>query len=99
MNNMPQKKLEQVIYYDAYIVTEPGLTKLKLYDVISEDEYQEALTEFSDGAFHVGIGADGVRGVIANLDMGDERTRLRQELSETKIRSKTQRNYQASEIG
>ena len=34
LNNMPQKKLEQVIYYDAYIVTEPGLTKLKLYDVI-----------------------------------------------------------------
>lgn len=88
LNNMPQKKLEQVIYYDAYIVTEPGLTKLKLYDVISEDEYQEALTEFSDGAFHVGIGADGVRGVIANLDMGDERTRLRQELSETKSEAK-----------
>ncbi|MCL2749103.1 MAG: DNA-directed RNA polymerase subunit beta' [Alphaproteobacteria bacterium] len=88
LNNMPQKKLEQVIYYDAYIVTEPGLTKLKLFDVISEDEFQAALEEFGDGAFHVGIGADGVRAVIANMDMGDERTRLRQELSETKSEAK-----------
>ncbi len=88
LNNMPQKKLEQVIYYDAYVVTEPGLTKLKLYDVISEDAYQEALTEFGEGSFHVGIGADGVRSVIANLDMGDERTRLRAELADTKSEAK-----------
>ena len=88
LNNMPQKKLEQVIYYDAYIVTEPGLTPLKLYDVISEEEYQSALEEFGADAFHVGIGADGVRQVIANLDMGDVRTRLRQELSETKSEAK-----------
>ena len=88
LNNMPQKKLEQVIYYDAYIVIEPGLTNLKLYDVISEDDYQNALTEFGEGAFTVGIGADGVRSVISNLDMGDERTRLRAELADTKSEAK-----------
>ncbi|MCL2017182.1 MAG: DNA-directed RNA polymerase subunit beta' [Alphaproteobacteria bacterium] len=88
LNNLPQKKLEQVIYYDAYIVTEPGLTSLKLYDVISEDEYQAALEEFGADAFRVGIGADGVRDVISGLDIGDERTRLRAELSETKSESK-----------
>ncbi|MCL1902520.1 MAG: DNA-directed RNA polymerase subunit beta', partial [Alphaproteobacteria bacterium] len=88
LNNLPQKKLEQVIYYDAYIVTEPGLTNLKLYDVISEDEYQNALEEFGADAFRVGIGAEGVRDVIANMDMGDERTRLRAELSETKSEAK-----------
>ncbi|MDR1206839.1 MAG: DNA-directed RNA polymerase subunit beta' [Rickettsiales bacterium] len=88
LNNMPQKKLEQVIYYDAYIVTEPGLTNLKLYDVISEDEFQNALEEFGADAFRVGIGAEGVRDVISNMDMGDERTRLRVELSETKSETK-----------
>ena len=84
LNNLPQKKLEQVISYDAYIVTEPGLTSLKQYDVISEDEYQAAVEEFGEDSFHVGIGAEGVRSIIANLDMGDERTRLRAELAETK---------------
>jgi len=88
LNNLPQKKLEQVIYYDAYIVTEPGLTSLKMYDVISEDEYQAAVEEFGADAFHVGIGAEGVRNIIANLDMGDERRRLRAELAETKSEAK-----------
>ncbi len=88
LNNLPQKKLEQVISYDAYIVIEPGLTSLKQYDVISEDEYQKAVEEFGADAFHVGIGAEGVRSIIANLDMGDERTRLRAELAETKSDSK-----------
>ncbi|MDR1360836.1 MAG: DNA-directed RNA polymerase subunit beta' [Rickettsiales bacterium] len=88
LNNLPQKKLEQVIYYDAYIVTEPGLTNLKLYDVISDDEYQAALIEFGADAFHVGIGAEGIRNVIANMDMGDDRTRLRAELAETKSEAK-----------
>ena len=88
LNNLPQKKLEQVISYDAYIVTEPGLTSLKQYDVISEDEYQAAIEEFGEDSFHVGIGAEGIREIIAGLDMGDERTRLRAELAETKSEAK-----------
>ncbi|MBQ2845407.1 MAG: DNA-directed RNA polymerase subunit beta' [Alphaproteobacteria bacterium] len=88
LNNLPQKKLEQVVSYDAYIVIEPGLTNLKQYDVISEDEYQAAVEEFGADAFRVGIGAEGIRSIIANLDMGDERTRLRAELSETKSETK-----------
>ncbi|MBS7386854.1 MAG: DNA-directed RNA polymerase subunit beta', partial [Alphaproteobacteria bacterium] len=88
LNNLPQKKLEQVISYDAYIVIEPGLTNLKQYDVISEDEYQSAVEEFGADAFRVGIGAEGVREIIAGLDMGDERTRLRAELADTKSEAK-----------
>lgn len=88
LNNLPQKKLEQVISYDAYIVTEPGLTSLKQYDIISEDEYNAAKESFGEGSFEVGIGAEGIRSIIANLDMGDERTRLRAELTETKSESK-----------
>ena len=88
LNNLSQKKLEQVVSYDAYIVIEPGLTNLKQYDVISEDEYRAAVEEFGPDAFRVGIGAEGVRNIIANLDMGDERTRLRAELAETKSEAK-----------
>ncbi len=88
LNNLPQKKLEQVISYDAYIVIEPGLSNLKQYDVISEDEYQAAVEEFGADAFRVGIGAEGVREIISGLDMGDERTRLRAELNETNSETK-----------
>lgn len=88
LNNLPQKKLDQVISYDAHIVIEPGLTNLKLYDVISEDEYQAAVEEYGADAFRAGIGAEGIKSIIANLDMGDERTRLRAELAETKSETK-----------
>ncbi len=88
LDNLPQKKLEQVISYDAYIVTEPALTSLKKYQVISEDEYQNAVEEFGEDAFHVGIGAEGIREIISKLDMGDERTRLRELLNETKSDAK-----------
>ena len=88
LNNLPQKKLEQVISYDAYIVIEPGLTSLKQYDVISEDEYQAAVEEFGADAFKVGIGAEGIREIIAGMDMGEERTRLRAELKDVKSETK-----------
>jgi DNA-directed RNA polymerase subunit beta' len=88
LNNLSQKKLEQVIYYDAYIVIEPGLTDLKLYDVISEDAYQTALKDFGADAFRVGIGADGIRDIISGMDLGAERTRLRSDLAETKSETK-----------
>ena len=88
LNNLPQKKLEQVISYDAYIVIEPGLTNLKQYDVISEDDYQKAVEDFGEDAFRVGIGAEGIRSIIAGLDMGDERTRLRAELADVKSETK-----------
>ena len=61
LNGLSQKKLDQVISYDAYIVIEPGLTNLKLYDVISEDEYRAAVEEYGPDAFRVGIGAEGDR--------------------------------------
>lgn len=88
LDNLPQKKLESVIYYDAYIVTEPGLTSLKMYDIISEEQYQDALVEFGEDNFHVGIGAEGIRKIISTMDMGDERKRLRSELAETKSETK-----------
>ncbi len=88
LNNLPQKKLELVVYYDAYIVIEPGLTNLKLYDVINEDEYQAAVDEFGADSFRVGIGAEGIRTIISELDMADEKIRLKNELSETKSEAK-----------
>ncbi|MDR2685636.1 MAG: DNA-directed RNA polymerase subunit beta' [Rickettsiales bacterium] len=93
LNNMPQKKLEQVVAYDNYIVSEPGLTDLKLYDVISEEEYNSKVEEFGADSFRVGIGAEGIRNIIASLDLTEERARLRTELAEVKSDMK-KRNLQ-----
>ncbi len=84
LNNMPQKKLEQVVYFDSYIVSEPGLTSLKLYDVISEDDYYRALEEFGPDSFRAEMGAEGIRNIINSLDLADEKVRLRKDLNEIK---------------
>ncbi len=88
LNNMPAKKLEQVIYYDAYVVSEPGLTDLKLYDVISEEEFEKKQAEFGPESFRAEMGADAIKNILASIDLRDEKAHLRKELSETKSEAK-----------
>ncbi len=82
--DLPMKKMESVIYFDNYIVIEPGLTSLKLYDTISEEQYQSALEEYGEDSFKVGIGAEAFKEILASLDLEEERKNLRVALKETK---------------
>ncbi|MHA1550261.1 MAG: DNA-directed RNA polymerase subunit beta', partial [Alphaproteobacteria bacterium] len=82
--NMPVKKLEQVLYFESYMVIEPGLTPLKMYDLVTEEQYQNYIDEFGEEAFRVGIGAEALKEVMALLDLEEERKMLRHELKETR---------------
>jgi len=62
------RDLEKLIYYEEYIVIDPGDTSLKYKQFLSEDEYQEALIKHG-GAFKAKIGADAVREVLKDLDL------------------------------
>ena len=53
--DMMLKNLEAVLYFEKYIVIEPGLTSLKLHDLLTEEQYQTALEEYGEDAFRVGI--------------------------------------------
>jgi len=88
LNNLPQKKLEQVIAYDAYIVIEPGLTDMKQYDILSTDDYLMAIDKYGSDAFTVGIGAEGIYKILADMNLDDERKRLQEDLDKTKSESK-----------
>jgi len=78
------KEVEKVLYFESFIVTEPGLTKLKMKQLLSEEEYVKAQEEFGDDAFEAGIGAEAIRKILLNLDLNKERERLKILLSETK---------------
>ncbi len=81
--DMTLRDLERVLYFENYVVTEPGLTPLKLHQLLSEDQYEQAIEEHGADAFAAGIGAEALRIMLAAIDLNSERERLRAELKET----------------
>src|SRR5271165_2714639 len=75
------RDLEKLIYYEEYVVIDPGTTPLKKKQFFSEDEYQEAVVKYG-GAFKAKIGADAVREMLKELDMVALCKKLRKDLSD-----------------
>ncbi|NJC33390.1 DNA-directed RNA polymerase subunit beta' [Sphingomonas jejuensis] len=82
--DMQLKQLERVLYFEAYIVIEPGLTPLEKYQLLTEDELLQAQDEYGEDAFSAGIGAEAVRIMLESLDLEGERKALLEELAVTK---------------
>ncbi|MCH8686007.1 DNA-directed RNA polymerase subunit beta' [Pedomonas mirosovicensis] len=82
--DMPLKDLERVLYFENFVVIEPGLTPLKKYQLLTEDQVFEAQEEYGEDAFTAGIGAEAIRELLISLDLEAERVRLREELEQTK---------------
>jgi DNA-directed RNA polymerase subunit beta' len=81
------KELEKVLYFDAYIVTDPKETDLAPRELLPEDRYREALEKYGD-TFEAGIGAEAIKALLEKLDLDEEYKRLRADImgtgSETK---------------
>jgi DNA-directed RNA polymerase subunit beta' len=82
--DMQLKQLERVLYFEAYIVLEPGLTPLEKFQLLTEDELLDAQDEYGEDAFSAGIGAEAIRVLLENLDLQQERTDLMEDLATTK---------------
>src|ERR1700742_2985798 len=82
--DMQLKQLERVLYFEAYIVTEPGLTPLEKYQLLTEDELLDAQDEYGEDAFTAGIGAEAVKQMLIDLDLEGEKKALLEELETTK---------------
>ncbi|MEE3295275.1 MAG: DNA-directed RNA polymerase subunit beta' [Pseudomonadota bacterium] len=83
MLDMMLKDLEKVLYFESFIVMDPGLTPLKDLQLLSEDEYLDAQDEYGLDNFKVGIGAEAIRILLENLDLEKLSQDLRQEIKET----------------
>ena len=87
--DMTMADLEKVLYFDSYIVLDPGQTNLQKRQVISEDQYLQILEHYgSDDVLTVGMGAEAVRGLLEELDLEKLRTELREEGEATKSQTK-----------
>jgi DNA-directed RNA polymerase subunit beta' len=83
MLDMPLKDIERVLYFEYYIVTEPGLTPLKQNQLLSEDDFMRFQDEFGDDSFTAEIGAEAVHGLLKGIDLQKEADHLREELAGT----------------
>ena len=83
MLDMPLKDIERVLYFEHYIVTEPGLTPLKLHQLLTEDDYMRAQEEYGDDSFTAEIGAEAIQGLLKGIDLEKEAEKLRVDVVET----------------
>jgi len=84
--DMTLRDIERVLYFEAYVVVDPGLTPegaMKRGQIMSEDEYNAKLEEFGDGAFTAIMGAEGIRELLRTINIDREVESIRSELKAT----------------
>ena len=87
--DMTLREIERVLYYESFVVVDAGITDLKKGQLLTEDEYYEALDEYDDD-FTAMMGAEAVQILLSEVDLEKETQQIREELntsnSETKIK-------------
>ena len=86
--DMTMADLEKVLYFDSYIVLDPGSTNLQKMQVISEDQYLQIIDHFGEDALTVGMGAESIRGLLEELNLEEIKVLLREESQTTKSQIK-----------
>ncbi len=86
--NMKTTSLEKIIYFQDYVVTDPGETPLKRQQLLTEEEYRKARQEHGEGSFKADMGADAIRKLLMELDLVKLSQDLRVELKETNSKQK-----------
>jgi DNA-directed RNA polymerase subunit beta' len=82
MLDMTLRDLERILYFENYVVIEPGLTDLTYGQLMTEEEYMDAQDSYGMDAFTANIGAEAIREMLQNIDLEAEANQLREELKE-----------------
>jgi DNA-directed RNA polymerase subunit beta' len=88
MMDMTLKELERVLYFENYIVIEPGMTPLKQYQLLSEEEFMDAQDEYGDENFRAAIGAEALKEILSAIDLEKEKTQIEEDLRDTSSEAK-----------
>jgi DNA-directed RNA polymerase subunit beta' len=81
--DMTLKDLERILYFENYVVIEPGLTPLKQHQLLSEEDYLKAQEEYGEEQFSAAIGGEALKMMLSAIDLDKERERLRGALRDT----------------
>jgi len=81
--DMTLKDLEKILYFESYVVVEPGLTPFSVGELLSEEQFYDAQEKYGDGTFTAQIGAEAIKTMLSAVDLKREKEILRGELGET----------------
>ena len=90
--DMSLRDLERVLYFEAFVVTDGGLTPLERGQILTEEEYIAKIEQYGDD-FKAGMGAEGIRDLLMSLNLDKELEKLREELQSTASETKTKKIY------
>ncbi len=82
------KDLERVLYFEAFVITDPGTTPLKFCEVLPEDKFLKAQEDYGEDAFEGGMGAEAIRECLKSLELDELAVELRQEMLESTSEAK-----------
>ncbi|MBL79258.1 MAG: DNA-directed RNA polymerase subunit beta' [Nitrosomonadaceae bacterium] len=92
--DMTLRDIERVLYFEAYVVTDPGMTPLARCQLLTDDDYLAKMEEYGDD-FSASMGAEGIRDLLINLNINIEIDNVRRDMeatnSETKIKKLSKR--------
>jgi DNA-directed RNA polymerase subunit beta' len=88
MVDLTLKELEKILYFESYVVLEPGLTDLKLHQLLTEDALAAKQDEFGEDGFRAAIGAEAIKFILHGIDIDSEKVKLRADLRETTSEAK-----------
>ena len=92
--DMTLRDIERILYFESFVVTDPGMTTLEKGQLLNDEQYYEAMEEFSD-EFDAKMGAEAVQALMKDMDVDGEVARLREEIpatnSETKLKKLSKR--------
>ncbi|APZ44091.1 DNA-directed RNA polymerase subunit beta' [Acidihalobacter ferrooxydans] len=88
--DMTLRDIERILYFEAFVVIDPGMTTLERAQLLSDEGYLEAIEEHGD-EFDARMGAEAVLELLKSIDLKGEAVRLRQEMSETNSETKLKR--------
>jgi len=90
MLDMTLREIERVLYFEAFVVTEPGLTTLERGQLMTDEQYLEAIEEFGD-EFDAAMGAEAVHEMLSTLDLPSEVVQAREDINATSSETKIKR--------
>ncbi len=88
MVDLTLKELEKILYFESYVVLEPGLTDLKLHQLLTEDALAAKQDEFGEDGFRAAIGAEAIKHILHGIDIDSEKVKLRADLRDTTSEAK-----------
>ena len=86
--NISIKKLEQVLYFTSFIVTDPGSTEFEYKQILNDREYREAIEKYGSKAFKAGMGAEVIKQLLSEIDLQKESDELKVLLKNSKGQKK-----------